>query len=327
LHIIAICFTILAIGSYYERVNQVKKIFLASVAAGALISVPARAEILVVNNDTGFMNVRGGPGTNYPILGTVSNGTRFIWDGTANCVPRQDGPGYDFCKIKYNGGTGWVSHVGLVPVDITPPVITADSETFHCGRAQVWPPENDPNPVISTDITHNPNTHVWTVNHYRLDGSIVARQQQYAITDWPFPGDVDDARWTGDLLRDPHRYIHMVGSIKWTNQGIFYEEQVYNRSQGDRMDTRIISQCEVVRPVAPAPVAVVPVVPVAPVIPVVPVAPPPAVVNNNNITVAPQAAPPVITVAPVIVIPGVTGAGQYPAPPAERPVPKAEAGS
>jgi hypothetical protein len=29
-------------------------------------------------------------------------------------------------------------------------------------------------------------------------------------------------------------------------------------------------------------------------------------------------------VAPVIVIPGVTGAGQYPAPPAEKPAPKAD---
>ena len=65
----------------------------------------------------GYMNVRNGPGTNYKVLASAPAGTTFSWDGFAICVKRQDGKvGPDWCKVNYNGVTGWVSKAGLVSV-------------------------------------------------------------------------------------------------------------------------------------------------------------------------------------------------------------------
>jgi hypothetical protein len=177
----------------------------------------------------------------------------------------------------------------------------AHADMLHCGQAQVFPAEYDPNPVVSTDVTFIPGTHVWNINHFRLDGSIVARQQQYGIVDWPYDAYTDDARWTGDLLRDKYRNIHMVGMIRYTNQGVFYEEQIYNRSHGNRMETRIVSRCEVIRAAAPPPM--VHTVPVVPVVPVpVPVAPPAAVQQNGPVVVAPPSSNNVT----ITIVPGTT---------------------
>ena len=53
--------------------------------------------MVTINND---MNVRQGPGTNYPIIGTASIGQQFLITG-------KNGAG-DWWKIKYNGKDGWV---------------------------------------------------------------------------------------------------------------------------------------------------------------------------------------------------------------------------
>ena len=107
----------------------------------------------------------------------------------------------------------------------------------------------------------------------------------------------------------------------------YYEERLYDRSRGNRLDVHLRAPCRLVVANPPPPVAG-PALPVVPVVPVAPVQPPPQSTIQQKVTVAPaQAAPPIVTVAPVIVIPGVTGAGQYPAPAAPKPEEKEKAAS
>lgn len=60
-------------------------------------ATPISKPMVTVNND---INVRGGPGTNYPIIGTASIGQQFLITG-------KNGAG-DWWKINYNGQAGWV---------------------------------------------------------------------------------------------------------------------------------------------------------------------------------------------------------------------------
>lgn len=60
-------------------------------------ATPTPKPIVTINND---MNVRGGPGTNYPIIGTASPGQQFPIAGK--------NPAGDWWKINYNGQAGWV---------------------------------------------------------------------------------------------------------------------------------------------------------------------------------------------------------------------------
>jgi hypothetical protein len=212
LQFFAICFTVKGIGSYYERVNQVKKMLLASAAiAGVLISVSAKAD------------------------------------------------------------DAW------------------------CGRPTVFLGDTyDPDPVTNVRVQYNPDYHTWNILLYSGGGRIVSRAQQYAITDHTNDFQM---KWGGSLNRN--RSLYMVGELH--EDGV-YEEWLYNRSQGNRLDMHWAVRCNVgYAPPAPAVEAV-----------------PPHVVHTVPVAPAP-AAPPIITVAPVIVIPGVTGAGTIPAPPAEKP--------
>jgi hypothetical protein len=207
----------------------------------------------------------------------------------------------------------------------------SNADVLRCGQARVWPAEIDNNPVVSTDVSRDPDTHSWIILHHMADGSIASRNQQYGIVDWPYGADLDDSRWTGNLLRDPRRNIHMVGMIKYTNQGVFYEEQVYNRAHGDRMETRILARCEIVPARYEPPAPPIPQGTILRGYPPAQAAPQPAPTpppQQPTIIYQQAPAPAPVTVAPVIVIPGVTGAGVYPAPPAAQPAkPKEEAGS
>jgi hypothetical protein len=174
----------------------------------------------------------------------------------------------------------------------------------------------DSDPVVNVRVRYNPDFHTWNILMYSGGGRIVSRSQQYAVTDYTNDFQM---KWGGSLNRN--RNLYMVGEL---HENGVYEEWLYDRSQGNRLDMHWAVPCKVTFTPPPAQaVRTVPVVPVVPVAPVAPAAPAPVIVQQQ----AAPAAPPVITVAPVIVIPGVTGAGQYPAPPAERPVPKPEAGS
>jgi hypothetical protein len=175
----------------------------------------------------------------------------------------------------------------------------ASADVFHCGVPQVWPYDNDPNPVLSVDVTYDPAAHSWLVLHNRANGEVISRGVQYRLRDWPG----NNNRWTGELNRNLS--LTMVGTIGWDNQGPFYQERLYNRSQGDRLDMQMITRCERVR-VAPPVVAVPVPVPVAPVAVPVPVAPAQApaqangpVQQNGPVVVAPPSSNNVtITIVP-----------------------------
>lgn len=53
---------------------------------------------VIINRDT--VNVRQGPGTNYPIVGRASNGQQFVITGK--------NPGGDWWQIDFNGKSGWI---------------------------------------------------------------------------------------------------------------------------------------------------------------------------------------------------------------------------
>ena len=58
---------------------------------------PVSNPMVAINSD---MNVRGGPGTNYPIMGTASLGQQYPITGKNSAG--------DWWKINYNGQAGWV---------------------------------------------------------------------------------------------------------------------------------------------------------------------------------------------------------------------------
>lgn len=71
----------------------------AVLAAGAL--APAMAEAAVRGFATGDVNLRAGPGTNYPVVTTLEAGDRVTIFG---CVR-----GYSWCDVNWRGFRGWVS--------------------------------------------------------------------------------------------------------------------------------------------------------------------------------------------------------------------------
>jgi hypothetical protein len=84
-----------------------------------VVAATEPGERMMVPNDVsaGHLNLRSGPGTNFALLGSIPAGTVFTWPGKALCVPRQDGiRGADWCKVNYNGTSGWASRVGLMPL-------------------------------------------------------------------------------------------------------------------------------------------------------------------------------------------------------------------
>jgi hypothetical protein len=194
-------------------------------------------------------------------------------------------------------------------------VSPALAEDAWCGRPTVFLGDTyDPDPVANVRVQYNPDYHTWNILMYSNGGRIVSRAQQYAITDYTS----DEIRtWGGSLNRNHNLY--MVGEL---HENGVYEEWLYDRSQHNRLDMHWAVRCQITY--APSP----PVVEAAPphVVHTVPVAPAPPVVQQQVVVAPAPSAPPVVTVAPVIVIPGVTGAGTIPAPPAEKPV-KPEAGS
>jgi hypothetical protein len=65
----------------------------------------ASYERICTNNRTGRLNVRIGPGTNYRSVTQVPNGqTVPVFDSAMG----QDGEGYRWQRIDYNGMQGWV---------------------------------------------------------------------------------------------------------------------------------------------------------------------------------------------------------------------------
>jgi hypothetical protein len=148
---------------------------------------------------------------------------------------------------------GWASQAGLMPVPMAqaapPPTAQAQAHEYPvavCGTPSASPADPDPNPVYKVEVSYNPDTRVWQIFHYRMDGSVVSRAQQYAIVDNSSEG---VARWEGDLLRNPT--LHMVGTV---DPNGYYEERIWNKTLG-RWVVHIGAQCALQKQIQAAPPA------------------------------------------------------------------------
>jgi hypothetical protein len=215
------------------------------------------------------MNIRTGPGTAWPIIGTIPNGQTINWPGPATCVPRQDGiRGPDWCKVNtYNGqlnanghaynGQGWVSKAGLVPVHdqasspsprgtadplgIDTPDVVCDAPVveFNTDRRP------DTNPVVRVEITYSLNDHAWRIFHFLANGGTVSRSEQYAIVDM---SGRTLTQWRGTQRANPNGT--MVGEIKFGTRthDPYYYEWHYNNGQ---LDMSSKAHCRMVNDQAP----------------------------------------------------------------------------
>ncbi len=81
----------------------------------------------------GQMNVRGGPGTFYPVLGTASAGEQFAITGKTSQG--------SWWRINYNEQTGWVFSQLVTasgPLEDVPLVKAFDWDGFHDGERRLW---------------------------------------------------------------------------------------------------------------------------------------------------------------------------------------------
>ena len=82
---------------------------------------------------SGQMNVRGGPGTFYPVLGTASAGEQFAITGKNSSG--------SWWRINYNEQSGWV-YGPLVtasgPLEEVPRIAAFDWDGFHDGDRRLW---------------------------------------------------------------------------------------------------------------------------------------------------------------------------------------------
>ena len=166
--------------------------------AAVLLCTAAHADMLFtipLNVSEGHMNVRTGPGVNHGLIGAIPGGQTV---SASRCIPRDDGVrGADWCLVTWNGLRGWVSQAGLMPVVQAPPPASTSGPDLVCNAPRVFiGDEPDNNPVVSVEISYDPDNHAWRIFHRRANGQVVSRGEQYAITDW---SDANKTRWTGSL--------------------------------------------------------------------------------------------------------------------------------
>jgi hypothetical protein len=119
---------------------------------------------------------------------------------------------------------------------------SANAGSLTCGAPRVFLGDEpgDRNPVVSVEVDYNGELHQWQVFHHHYNGMVTARAQQYAMEDW---SNQQRTRWAGSLNRN--RSLYMVGEAgvnMQTGEG-YYEEWLYNRNQGNRLDMHMRSQC------------------------------------------------------------------------------------
>jgi hypothetical protein len=197
----------------------------------------------------GHMNVRNGPGANHALIGEIPAGSIVH---AATCVPRDDGVrGADWCFIELGRSGGWVSQVGLMPLEVPPETrieVTPDQppayrEAQHgglvCGAPVVSVGDTyDGNPVISVEVKYNAADHAWRVFHHRANGEVVSRSEQYAIVD---ASDDNKAQWRGSLNRN--RSIYMIGEARREQGQIIYAEWMYDRGLGGKLVMQATAKC------------------------------------------------------------------------------------
>jgi clan AA aspartic protease (TIGR02281 family) len=77
----------------------------------------------------GHLNIRSGPGVNFPIIGAIPAATSLTWRDKPYCVARQDGMrGADWCLVNHGGVQGWASKAGLVPIARLPAALPPAGE-------------------------------------------------------------------------------------------------------------------------------------------------------------------------------------------------------
>jgi uncharacterized protein YraI len=275
--------------------------------AAVLIGTAANAATYQVpaNFADGQLNVRSGPGTNHALIGYIPAGS-FVEAGS--CRPRDDRiVGADFCAVRYGNTIGWASRAGLMPVNAQPAPVptTYGKPDLHgdmvCGAPTVYVGDDprDTDPVVGVEVNYDASTRNWQVFHHHSSGLVASRSQQYAIEDF---SDNNRTRWGGSLNRNRSLYMMAQAGANYTTGEGYYEEWLYNRSQGNRLDMHMRATCRVeirsatAGPVPmPAPVPVPAPVPAAPAAPVQQtgptqqngpiVVPPSNQTTNNNFTI------------------------------------------
>lgn len=109
---------------------------------------------VTVNNG---MNVRGGPGTNYPVIGTAAAGERFLVTGK--------NPAGDWWQVNYNGQTGWLFG-NLVTAENTGGVQIA-------ANIPAPPPTPTPQPPTPTPVPAQPTP--TPAPQYKFNIAVVGR--------------------------------------------------------------------------------------------------------------------------------------------------------
>lgn len=241
---------------------------LLAASAMLLISTAAASAndmLFRVPNDVsaGHMNVRNGPGVNHGLIGEIPAGQMVR---ASQCVGRDDGiRGADWCYIDFGRTGGWISQAGLMPVqipadtriDVSPsqwdvqdhsrnigiaeqPQASADQGSLICGMPTVSiGDEPDDNPVTSVEVRYNATDHAWRIFHYRRNGLVVARNEQYAIQD---ASNDRKSQWQGSHNR--YHSLYMVGEARRDDHGqVVYMEWLYDRSKNNRLVMQMTTHC------------------------------------------------------------------------------------
>ncbi|MBT1509439.1 SH3 domain-containing protein [Bradyrhizobium sp. SRL28] len=96
----------------------------------------------------------------------------------------------------------------------------------------------DNNPVVRVDVKFIPEEHSWRVFHYRQDGLVVSRSEQYAIQD---ASTDNKAQWQGSLNRA--RHLYMVGEVKRIDGAMVYLEWLYDRKKNNQLVMHAAARC------------------------------------------------------------------------------------
>ncbi len=205
----------------------------------------------------GHMNVRNGPGANHGLIGSIPAGQTVR---AQQCVARDDGiSGADWCYISFGRTGGWVSQAGLMPlatipaetrIDVRPderqlwpeplPAVSHDQGSLLCGTPTVTIGDTaDDNPVTSVEVNYNATDHAWRIFHYRRNGLIVARNEQYAIQD---ASSDRKSQWQGSLNRN--RSLYMIGEARRDDHGQpVYMEWLYDRGKNNQLVMQMSTHC------------------------------------------------------------------------------------
>jgi hypothetical protein len=115
-----------------------------------------------------------------------------------------------------------------------------DQGSLLCGTPTVIVGDTpDDNPVTSIEVIYNATDHAWRIFHYRRNGLVVARNEQYAIQD---ARNDRKAQWQGSLNRN--RNLYMIGEARRDSHGVpIYMEWLYDRSKNNQLVMQMTTNC------------------------------------------------------------------------------------